>query len=252
MSSSLGLSPEAIAFVAAAQKDARKAFRVLRETRTISASGTLSFTVRIPGEEKLVNLGYKGPWGDDLDEVETSVVGFDGKSYWGKTPQGGEGRYTKLFVRHADVQAISHVHAPYLGAYAQVHSTLPLLYVPNRRYRFAAELPVYIDRRQAEVDFILDVLQRDAEIPGIVEANGGSTIWSKKSILELANAILFLEEGAQFQVLAAALGGSKPFGPGVLQQQWRMGGLVPPTTVVDQDGTIHSAAASLPRASSSK
>ena len=243
MSTSQGLSSEAIAFVTAAQKDARKAFRVLRETRIISPSGTLSFTARIPAEEKLVNLGYTGPWGDDLDEVETSVVGFDGKSYWGKAPLGGEGRYTKLFVQHKDVQAISHVHAPYLGAYAQVHSTLPLLYVPNRRYRFTAELPVYIDRRQAEVDFIVETVNRDNEVPGIVEANGGSTIWSKKGILDLANTILFLEEGAQFQVLAAALGGSKPFGPGVLQQQWRMGGLIPSTAIVDQDGTIHHAAA---------
>ena len=244
MSISTGLSPEAIAFVTAAQKDARKAFRVLRETRTISASGTLSFTARIPGEQNLlVNLGYTGPWGDDLDEVATSVVGFDGKNYWGKAAQLGEGRYTKLFVQHPDVQAISHVHAPYLGAYAQVHGTLPLLYVPNRRYRFTAELPVYIDRRQSEVDFIIEAINRDKEVPGIVEANGGSTIWSKKGLLDLANTILFLEEGAQFQVLAAALGGSKAFGPGVLQQQWRMGGLVPPTAVVDQDGTIRQAAA---------
>lgn len=235
-----GLSPEAAAFVVQSQKDARKAFRVLRETRTISASGTLSFTQRIPGEEKLVNLGYTGPWGDDLDEVRTSVVGFDGTVYLGKGGPGGEGRYTKLFREHDDVTTISHVHTPYLGAYAQAHSALPFLYVPVQRHRFTRELPVYINRLQAEVDFILDQLKIDREIPGIVEANGGATIWGKKGLLALADSILLLEEGAQFQVLASGLGGSKPLGPGVLQQQWRMSGLVPKDALVDQDGKIQT------------
>lgn len=234
-----GLTPEATAFVLQAQKDARKAFRVLRETRTISASGTLSFTHRIPGEEKLINLGYTGPWGDDLDEVRTSVVGFDGAVYLGQGQRGGEGRYTALFRKHPDVTTISHIHTPHLGAYAQAHSVLPFLYVPVQRHRFVRELPVYVDRRQPEVDFILDQLEIDAEIPGIVEANGGATIWGKKGLLALADSILLLEEGAYFQVLAAALGGSKPLGPGVLQQQWRMSGLVSKETTVDQDGTIH-------------
>lgn len=238
-----GLTNEAAAFVIQAQKDARKAFRVLRETRTISASGTLSFTQRIPGEEKLINLGYTGPWGDDLDEVRTSVVGFDGTVYLGKGGAGGEGRYTKLFKEHPDVTTISHIHTPYLGAYAQAHAALPFLYVPVQRHRFVRELPVYINRLQAEVDFILDQLKVDAEIPGIVEANGGATIWGKKGLLALADSILLLEEGAQFQVLASGLGGSRPLGPGVLQQQWRMSGLVPKDATVDQDGNIHYAVA---------
>ncbi|WP_395671474.1 class II aldolase/adducin family protein [Phenylobacterium sp.] len=232
------LSAAALEAVLQAQKDARKAFRVLRETRTLSASGTLSFTHRIPGEEILVNLGYTGPWGDDLDEVRTSVVGFDGTVYLGKSP-GGEGRYTKLFREHPDVTTISHIHTPYLGAYAQAHSKLPFLYVPVQRHRFVRELPVYIDRRQAEVDFIVEQLKVDSEIPGIVEANGGATIWGKKGLIALADSILLLEEGAYFQVLATGLGGSQPLGPGVLQQQWRMSGLVPRNATVDQDGRIH-------------
>lgn len=238
-----GLTAEQLAFIAQAEKDASKAFRVLRETRTISASGTLGFTIRIPDSEILVNLNYTGPWGDDLDAVKTSVVGFDGTVYLGKSAGPGGGRYTKLFRTHADVVAISHVHTPHLGAYSQAHSELPLLYVPNRRFRFTAKLPVYINRRQAEVDFILDSIAQDGEVPGIIEANGGATVWSKKGIIDLASTILLLEEGAYFQVLAAAIGGSRPFGPGVLQQQWRMGGLVPPTATVDDDGTIHHAAA---------
>ncbi|GLT00555.1 ribulose-5-phosphate 4-epimerase [Sphingobium jiangsuense] len=233
-----GLSKDAIQFVANAEKDARKAFRLLRETHTISASGTLGFALRIPGEDKIVTLSYAGLWEDDPDQPRTSVLDFDGRLYWGEQA-GGEARYLKLFRKYPDFRAISHVHTPHLGAYSQAHSELPLLYVPNRRFRFTAQLPVYINRRQPEPDFILDAIEADREVPGIVEANGGATIWSWKGLRDLVNTIVLLEEGARFQVLAAALGGSKPFGPGVLEQQWKMGKLVPPNARVDDDGTIH-------------
>jgi len=236
MSDQPGLSADAIAFVSQTERDARRAFRLLRETRTISASGTLFFAVRIPDEDKIITLNYLGLWEDDPDLPQTAVIGFDGTLYLGKP--GGAARYIKLFRTHPDVQAISHVHTPHLGAYSQAHQKLPLLYVPNRRFRFTAELPVYINRRQAEVDFILDAIEADREVPGIVEANGGATIWSWKGLRDLTNNIVLLEEGAQFQVLAAALGGSRPFGPGVLEQQWKMGKLVPPDAHVTDEGVV--------------
>ncbi|AYJ87713.1 class II aldolase/adducin family protein [Sphingomonas paeninsulae] len=240
MSTQSGLSPETIAFVVSIEKEASRAFRVLRETRTISPSGTLFFGVRIPGEDKIVTLNYQGLWQEDPDRPKTGVVDFDGNSYWSEPP-GGTARYLKLFRTHPDVQAISHVHTPHLGAYSQAHQTLPLLYVPNRRFRFTAELPVYINRRQAEVDFILEAIEKDRQVPAIVEANGGATVWSWKGLRDLTDNIVLLEEGAQFQILGAALGGSKPFGPGVLEQQWKMGKLVPKDASVADDGTIHYA-----------
>lgn len=243
MSAAPSLSDSERAFVTKTQAEARKAVQVLKETRVLSPSGTLFFTVRIPDTEKLINLAHTGPFGVDPDGFNTNVVGFDGTAYLGKVNGPAEGRYTKLFRQHPGIQAISHIHTPHLGAYSQAHSVLPLLYVPNRRFRFSAELPVYIDRRQAEVDFILDSLEKDGEVPAIVEANGGATAWSWKGLIDLASNIILLEEGAQFQILAAGLGGSRPFGPGVLQQQWRMGGLVPPDATVDDDGTIHALAA---------
>jgi ribulose-5-phosphate 4-epimerase/fuculose-1-phosphate aldolase len=233
-----GLNNEELSAVLAAQKDARKAFQVLRETRTISASGTVSFIHRIPGTEKLINLVYPGPFADDLDAVKTYVFDFDGKVYLGDAKSAGVGRYTALFQEHPDVTTVSHVHTPNLGAYSQAHAELPFLYVPVQRHRFVRKVPVYVDRRQPEVQFILDQLKTEAELPGIVEANGGATVWGKKGILALAEFILILEEGAYFQVLGTALGGSKALGPGVLQQQWRMSGLVPRNATVDRDGKI--------------
>jgi L-ribulose-5-phosphate 4-epimerase len=234
------LSPEAIAFIARTESEARRAFRLLRETRTLSASGTLFFAVRIPGEDKIITLNYLGLWEEDPDKPQTAVVDFDGNSLW-SNPPGGAARYLKLFRTHDGVQAISHIHTPHLGAYSQAHATLPLLYVPNRRFRFSAELPVYINRRQKEVDFILEAIEQDHEVPGIVEANGGATVWSWEGLRHLVNTIVLLEEGAQFQILGTALGGSKPFGPGVLEQQWKMGKLVPPDAHVTDEGEIRYA-----------
>lgn len=238
MSQISGLTNEEVTVVQQAQKDAVKAFRVLRETRTISASGTVSFIHRIPGTEKLINLVYPGPFADDLEAVQTYVFDFAGNVYLGDPKRAGVGRYTALFQEHPDITTVSHVHTPHLGAYSQAHSELSFLYVPVQRHRFVRKIPVYVDRRQPEVQFILDQLRIEKELPGIVEANGGATVWGKKGIIALAEFILILEEGAYFQVLGAALGGSKPLGPGVLQQQWRMSGLVPRTASVDQDGKI--------------
>jgi len=232
------LSKETLEFVRQSEIDASKAFRWLRETGTTSPSSTVGFAVRVPGEDKILTLSHAGIWADDPDAVTSEVIDFEGKAYLGAETRGGEARYLKIFKAHPEFQAISHVHAPHLGAYSQAHSELPLLYVPNRRFRFSTHLPVYINRRQTEADFILDAIEADREVPGIVEANGGATVWSWKGLRHLVNQIILLEEGARFQILAQAIGGSQAFGPGVLEQQWKMGKLVPADAHVTDDGQI--------------
>ncbi|ANC03692.1 class II aldolase/adducin family protein [Pseudomonas parafulva] len=210
-------------FVDQVVAEAEAAFTVFRETHTITANGTVGFIERVPGQELLVSVNYGGPW-KRHQPLQASVSDFAGNVVRGKA-KGGLGRYTKLFQTHADVTTVSHVHSPYLGAWAQTHRTLPFHYVPVQRYQLARELPVYIDRRQAEVDFILDKIAENPFNLAILEANGGATVWGKQGLRATAEFILLLEEGAQIQLLADALGGSRPYGPGVLTQQWKMSGL---------------------------
>ena len=137
-----------------------------------------------------------------------------------------------------ETDSLGEVHVPddaYWGA--QTQRSLPISYVPVQRFPLARELPVYIDRRQQEVDFILDKIAENPFNLAILEANGGSTVWGKQGLRATAEFILLLEEGAQLQLLAEALGGSRAYGPGVLTQQWTMSkllgqarelGLVPP------------------------
>ncbi|ABE49834.1 class II aldolase/adducin family protein [Methylobacillus flagellatus] len=210
------------AFAAQVLADAKIAFAAFRSTGTITANGTVGFVERVPGEEKLVIVNDPGPFNWDNRELQAVVVDFEGNVVLGKGSAAGATRYTKLFKEHADITTISHVHSPYLGAWAQTHRTLPIRYVPVQRYNLIREIPIYIDRRQQEVDFILDQIRLNPHNTAILEANGGSTVWGKQGLRKTAEFILILEEGAQIQTLADAIGGSRDYGPGVLAQQWKM------------------------------
>ena len=217
------ISAELQRFIDQVLVDAEQAFTVFRETGTLTANGTVGFIERVPGQELLVSVNYGGPW-HYREPLAATVTDFNGKVILGKG-KGGLGRYTKLFQQHPDVTTVSNVHSPYLGAWAQTHRTLPFHYVPVQRYQLAREFPVYIDRRQPEVDFILDTIAANHFNLAILEANGGSTVWGKQGLRATAEFILLLEEGARLQLLADALGGSRAYGPGVLTQQWKMSGL---------------------------
>jgi len=207
-------------------RDAAVAFRGLRDTGTISPSGTVNFVERVPGEEAVISIGYPGPFAPDA-ELRPTIIALDGTVLAGDAKGNlGGNRYLPIFNAHADITTVSHVHTVYLGAWSQSHRSLPIRYVPVQRWTRARELPIYIDRRQGEANFILEVLSNEPETPAILEANGGSTAWGRKGLLHLANYIVLLEEGARFQAIAETLGGSKNFGPGVLEQQWKMSGLL--------------------------
>jgi L-ribulose-5-phosphate 4-epimerase len=220
------LSSDVAAFVEQTVRDADEAFRVLRATGTISASGTVQINERVPGHDQLVGIEFPSPWKSRTPQVKAAVFGFDGTSYFGEERAArGARRFAAIFEQHPDITTVVHVHTPYLGAFAQAHRSLPLRYVAVQRLTLADELPVYIDRTQAEVDFILQQLARNRDIPAIVEANGGATVWGRDGLAATARFIQLLEEGAQFQALSEPIGGPQQYGPGVLAQQWAMTGL---------------------------
>jgi ribulose-5-phosphate 4-epimerase/fuculose-1-phosphate aldolase len=216
------LSADVTEFVAKVKTDAEQAFRVLRETDTTTAYGTVGFVVRVPGHEKLVVVNDPGPW-DRHQSIEPAVIGFDGTVFSGN--HAGGKRYNKLFVEHPDINIISHVHTLYVAAWAQTHRTFPINYVALNRHHLIRELPIYIDRRQPEVDFIIEKVNQNPQTFAILEANGGGTIWGKGGIRQLTESIILLEEAARLQLLAEAVGGSRNYGPGVLKQNWNMTGL---------------------------
>ncbi|UGQ13396.1 class II aldolase/adducin family protein [Yinghuangia sp. ASG 101] len=206
------------AFLRALADDAAVAFRVLNETGTLTPSATLSFVVRVPGGDQVANVRHPDPFRPDAPPTVTLTTIVDGPG--ALRPWGDGIRYAAVFAAHPWVGAVAHVHTPHLAAWALAHRPLPLRYVPAQRETTAAELPVYVDRHEAEDAFILRALTDTPDLPGILEANGGATLWTRGGLLDLARLILIVEEGARAQTLAELLGGSRDFGPGVLAQQW--------------------------------
>ncbi len=216
------LAADVTAFAQSVARDAAHAFKVLRDTDTTTAYGTVGFTVRVPGHEKLVVVIDPGPW-DRGAEITPAIIGFDGTVYAGHHT-GGK-RYNKLFIEHPEVNIISHVHTLYLAAWAQTHRTFPINYVAFNRHHLVRELPIYINRLQPEVDFIVEKVNENPHNFAILEANGGGTVWGKGGVRELTDTIILLEETARLQLLAEAVGGSRNYGAGALRQNWKMTGL---------------------------
>lgn len=230
------------AFLRTLADDAAVAFRVLRENGTLTPSATLSFVVRVPGGDQVANVKHPDPFRPDEPPKVTLTTIIDGP---GAVRPWGDGiRYADVFAAHPWLGAVAHVHTPHLAAWALAHRPLPLRYVPAQRETTAAELPVYVDRHEGEDAFILRALADTPDLPGILEANGGATLWTRGGLLDLARLILIVEEGARAQTLAELLGGSQDFGPGVLAQQWQaMGRADSPTarTRITASDTRHAA-----------
>lgn len=228
------LTPQQLTQLDQAKRDFAKAFRVLKETRTLTATNTYQAYVRVPDSDLVIALHAPGPWADD-EEIRAVVSSYegdvvldetlDGSSPLSGSKAGGNGkRYAGVFQNRAEVNVVIHVHTPYLGGWASAHRVLPIRYAASQRVTLARELPLYLDRRQPEHAFIVEQLEANPNTPAILEANGGATFWGT-SIIQASKLILLIEEGAYFQGLAEIFGGSQEFGPGVLEQQWKMTGL---------------------------
>ncbi|MEZ0364631.1 class II aldolase/adducin family protein [Mycobacterium sp. pUA109] len=212
-------------FAEAAARDAQQAFRVFRDTRTVSANGTVNFVERVPGEEIAVQLNDPGPWSDD-DTVVPVVARFDGTVISGSGQAGFVKTYGTVFRAHPEITTGVHIHTPWLGAWAQTHRTLPIRYAASQRLTLSREIPPHINRRQPASEFILEKLQSDPYLAAVFEANGGSNVLGRNGLLETAKFIVLLEEGAQFQAIAETLGGSVEFDPTNLEAQWGRTGLL--------------------------
>jgi hypothetical protein len=220
-----GLPVEARSFVDRVVSEAQQVFRTLRSTGTLTANGTVAAVERVPGLDAYVALTDPGPWALD-QSVKPTVVDFEGNTLYGSSRAGEAFGFAKILRQHQEITSVVHVHSTYLATWSQSQRPLPIRYVPVQRFTLANEIPVYIDRRGTQVDFILEELKKDIHAPAILEGNGGATVWGTRGLLDTAQFIVLLEEGAKLQVLAEALGGSQPFGPGVLRQAWGFHGLL--------------------------
>ncbi|MFE3291521.1 class II aldolase/adducin family protein [Rhodococcus sp. NPDC059234] len=213
------------AFVDATARDAQKAFRVFRDTGTVSANGTVNFVERVPGEEIAVALNEPGPWADD-PIAQPVVATFDGEVLAGTGSAGFVSAYADLFRRHPEITSVVHVHTPWLGGFAQTHQPLPIRYAASQRLTLSRSIPPHIDRSIGAGEFILGELVRDPDLVAIFEANGGVNVIGRDGLLELAKFVVLLEEGARYQAIGESVGGTVEFDPTNLVAQWGRSGLL--------------------------
>jgi ribulose-5-phosphate 4-epimerase/fuculose-1-phosphate aldolase len=220
------LTEASSAFVDQFTREVQLVFGALRSGGTLTANGTLAIVQRLPDEEdRFAYVHDPGLWSFD-GSFSVTVRDRAGNIYLGEGPPIDPFGFVGVLARHPHLTTVAHVHSPHLGAFSQAHQSLRITYVPAQRTTLARQLPVYIDRRQPHGEFILEQLDKDPTIPGILEGNGGASIWGSRGLIKTAQHIELLEEGARLQLLASTLGGPKEYGPGVLAEQWRMGGLL--------------------------
>ena len=84
--------------------------RVLKDTRTLSATNTFQAIVRVPGAEQLVVLSAPDPFNLD-QQVKAGVLDFDGNVVQGpRRAAVGGGRYIEVFRQRPEVHTVIHVH----------------------------------------------------------------------------------------------------------------------------------------------
>ncbi|HEY8524994.1 MAG TPA: class II aldolase/adducin family protein [Acidimicrobiales bacterium] len=209
--------------------DAAHGFRTLRETGTLPDGATIGLLERVPGEPVALAFRAGGPGlvaGGALTPTERPLGGSPVADDAGGPADDDTRGLEAVLARHPDLTTVVYVRSPHLVAWAQTKRPLPIRYVPVQRWTLARELPIRTDPARSLADAIDDALAAEPHTPAILDAGGGAVVWGRNGLLRTLEYLQLVEEGAQFQILAQQLGGSKPVGPGVLVQQWRMSGLI--------------------------
>ncbi len=224
-STEVRITPAIEAFVDDARRAADTAFRVFRETGTVSANGTVNFVERVPGEELAVALNEPGPWAEDRS-AKPILATFDGEVLSGDGPAGFVTGYAKVFSGaprdHVD-RARAHPVAGRVGADPPhaAHQVRGLAAPDALAGHPTAHRPQPVAGR-----FHTRPPRRRPDLVAIFEANGGVNVIGRAGLLELAKFVVLLEEGAQYQALGELVGGTVDFDATNLVAQWGRSGLL--------------------------
>ncbi|MFT3926933.1 MAG: hypothetical protein QM778_30585 [Myxococcales bacterium] len=197
------LGADTAAFVAQVTEQASLSFRDFRDSGTISVNGSATFMERLPGRPELVVVSYAGPFGREIS-ARPRIIALDDAVSTGERGQRRVGPYGKLLRRRPDITTLALVRSPFLGAWSQAFRALPLGSSGTVR-----EIPVQLDERKSEQDFILQLLELTPRMPAVLNARCGATVWSSQGLREAAKLILSLEECARVALLSESLRGSR-------------------------------------------
>jgi ribulose-5-phosphate 4-epimerase/fuculose-1-phosphate aldolase len=198
-------------FARKAEQEIKDAGKVLLDWGTLSTRGKGAYNagIRIPGEDKFVLGAFGG----------AVVVGFDGTHYEGEINRGLKeviAVYSAVFTERPDINAVLHTHSPYLTAHAIAHKPFRIQYWSLAKKAGVDEIPLSDWAPRYSPDPILKSLRANPAAPAVLLRNRGLFTWGTGSLLDVANLLNGLEEGAEIAVYSTLLGGGVDLPEGAL------------------------------------
>ncbi|MEU8464482.1 class II aldolase/adducin family protein [Streptomyces sp. NPDC029003] len=181
-------------------------------------SGHANLSARLDGERFLLTPGFvRGLRPGDL-----ATVGLDGRVLGGELRSVSAeiiAMHSTVYRARPDVGAIIHTHSPAATAFAVAHRPLPCRTEPMLRFGQAEDVPVVPwGPRGSDVSVrgIADVLERRPTTAAALLANHGLLVFGPDSAAT-AHLVVAIEESAEAEIAAAAIGGAVDFPEGALE-----------------------------------
>ncbi len=191
---------------------------ILFDTGVMSPSGHANLSARISETEMLMT---SGGYVKHLDPATLAVVSLDETVIRGEiAPENAEiiSMHARTYRARPGIAAIVHTHSPGPTAFAYAHEPLPVRAEPMLRFGQAVPVPVvpWAPRGSDEsVGGIVRVLEGDPDTLAVLLANHGLLAFNTTPTAT-ARLIVALQEAAEAELAASALGGAKDFPAGAL------------------------------------
>ena len=187
---------------------------------SISRSGHANLSARVSATSMLLTV--KGHV-RNLTVDDLALVGFDGRVLEGSLdPTNAEivAMHTKVYEARAEVGGIIHTHAANLLSFALANRALPCRYEALLRYGQAEDVPVvpWAPRgSDRSVGGIVDALEANPGTWAVLLGNHGVLVFGRTPE-EAAGRLGVLEEAAEAELAATALGGATDLPAGALSE----------------------------------
>ncbi|MDH6142854.1 MULTISPECIES: class II aldolase/adducin family protein [Kitasatospora] len=194
------------------------AARQLFAAGVMSHSGHANLSARLDGERFLMSPGSV----HDLAADQLATISLDGQVLTGEmSPSAAEviAMHSVVYRARPQVGAVIHTHSPAATAFAVAHRPLPCRTEPLLRFGQAEEVPVVPwGPRGSDVSVrgIAAILAERPTTSAVLLANHGLLAFGPDAAAA-AHLVVAIEESAEAELAARALGGAVDFPEGALE-----------------------------------
>ena len=192
-----------------------EAARILERSGVMSHTGHINFSTRIDGRRMmLTSSGLMA----ELRAETLAVVDFDGNVEEGRLNASTAeivGMHAAVYRQRGDVAAVLHTHSPHVTAFALANHPLPCRYEALLRRGQSGAVPVVPWAPRGSEEFFAGIaatLAAAGETNAVLLGNHGLLAFGSSAIAA-AKLVMTLEEAAEAELAAVAIGGAKDIRP---------------------------------------